>query len=410
MGRTGDSQRRAGRAPPERIRVLDMELDDPVRDIGGLDGYTAVRALVRLRGAPVAILRIDVHEGVCRAEDIRLALDANVAAATVPTDSVAEPASLPRLTVAVCTRDRADDLAKCLDALLQLDYPDLDIVVVDNAPSDRATEALCHSLPRVRHVVEPRPGLNWARNRALIESTSEILALTDDDARVDGDWARRIVAPFLADPRTMVVAGLVIPIELETPAQIQFEEYGGLFGGLRPIHFQAQPNWGQRGLWHCMLMAQHGSGANVAFRRSVFDDVGPFDPALDVGTATGGGGDTELIFRVLAHGHGMTYEPRAIVRHSHRREFKQLRRQVAGWGSGMSAVLVRSMLARPRGAWVLGLFAARGLLHQAGRLISPGRVHRSLILRELRGVAEGPWRYLIATRRANAIARRFGPQ
>lgn len=320
------------------------------------------------------------------------------------------PEARPGLTVAVCTRDRPDDLAGCLEALLALDDPDIDIVVVDNAPRTDATEAICRSLPRVRRVVEPRPGLDWARNRALLESASEVLAFTDDDARVDRDWARHLVAPFTEDPRIMAVAGLVKPLELETPAQIEFEEYGGLSGGLSPVRFKPEPDWGVRGLWHCMLMAQRGSGANMAFRRSVFERVGPFDPALDVGTPTGGGGDTEMLFRILAHGFGMAYEPRAVVHHRHRRDFEQLHRQIGGWGSGMSAVLLRSMLAQPRGSWVLSLFAMRGLVHQGRRLLRPGPVRRRLILSEVRGLLAGPWRYARARRGAREIERRFGVQ
>lgn len=398
---------------PQRIRLLDIDVAGPLDDIAGLHGYAAARALVRMRRTPVAIVDVALHDGVARAVDLRRAIDAaldgTLPAAETPSIERSS-AELPPLTVAVCTRDRTDDLAGCLDALRALDYPDVDILVVDNAPRDDATAALCRSLPGVRHVTEPRPGLDFARNRALLETAREIIAFTDDDARPDVDWARRLVAPFLEDPHIAAAAGLVVPLELETPAQIRFETYGGLSGGLRPIRFRAGADWGARGLWHCMLVAQHGSGANMAFRRSAFDVVGAFDPALDVGTPTHGGGDTEMFFRILAHGFGMAYEPGAVVRHRHRRDDAGLRRQVAGWGSGMSAVFARTMLARPGEAWVIGLFGARGLLLQGLRLVRPGSVSRRLALRELRGYLEGPWRYLLARRRARAAEARLGAQ
>ncbi len=318
--------------------------------------------------------------------------------------------ALPALTVAVCTRDRPDEMAGCLDALLGLDYPAVNILVVDNAPPDDAVRLLCQSRPGVRYRVEPRPGLDWARNRAILEASGDVLAFTDDDARVERDWARRIIEPFLEDPRIMAVGGLILPLELETPAQVRFEEYGGLSGGLEPIRLLPGEGWGARGLWHCALVAAHASGANLAFRTSVFSDVGLFDPALDVGTHTNGGGDTEMVFRVMAHGYGMAYQPRAVVRHRHRREEEGLRRQIAGWGSGMTAMLLRGMLTRPRAAWVLALVGAHGLFHQGLRFVRPGSASRRLVLTELRGTIEGPWRYLAARRRARTIARRFGPQ
>ena len=63
----------------------------------------------------------------------------------------------------------------------------------------------------------------------------------------------------------------------------------------------------------------------MAYRKSVFDQIGFFDPALDVGTVTNGGGDLEMFFRVLKHGYTLVYEPKAIIRHRHRREYADLK-------------------------------------------------------------------------------------
>src|SRR6185503_20882790 len=101
-----------------------------------------------------------------------------------PADSVAPPADSvapPAVTVAVCTRDRVEDLARCLDALEAIRYPALDLLVVDNAPATRDAERLVAGRPRVRYVREVRPGLDWARNRAIAEARGEIVAFTDDD-------------------------------------------------------------------------------------------------------------------------------------------------------------------------------------------------------------------------------------
>ena len=66
----------------------------------------------------------------------------------------------------------------------------------------------------------------------------------------------------------------------------------------------------------------------MAYRRSVFDAVGPFDSALDVGTVTNGGGDLEMFFRVVKAGLPLLYEPRALVWHRHRRTMDELREQL----------------------------------------------------------------------------------
>ena len=81
---------------------------------------------------------------------------------------------MPLVTVAVCTRDRPDDIKLCLEAITKLDYPNLEILVVDNAPKTESTKALiAQHYPQVRYVCEPRPGLDWARNRAILEAKGE---------------------------------------------------------------------------------------------------------------------------------------------------------------------------------------------------------------------------------------------
>jgi hypothetical protein len=159
-----------------------------------------------------------------------------------------------------------------------------------------------------------------------------------------------------------------------------------------------------------------GTGANMAFRRSLFDRIGLFDPALDVGTATNGGGDLEMFFRVLKAGHMLVYEPAAIVRHRHRREYAQLHTQLANNGIGFYAYLVRSAAAyrEERGAFLrLGLWwfwwwnVRRLLLSFKPR----GRKFpRDLILAELRGCFTGLRRYTRAQVQAADVVRTFGPQ
>lgn len=387
-------------------KVLDLRLRPEA--LNGLDGYDTAWALVRANGRPLGFAEIPLHDGAASAAVVHAALAdqlPNLSSEPQPCPDL--PGPLPLLTVAVCTRDRPDDLRRCLDAVCGLDYEALELLIVDNAPSDDATRRLCADYPAVAYVEESRPGLNWARNRAVREASGEILAFTDDDACPDPDWARAIVAPFLRDLALEAVAGLVVPSELETPAQVAFERYGGLCGGFDAFELRGEPSWGTRGFWHYVLAAQHGSGANMAFRRTVFDRVGLFDPALDVGTPSNGGGDTEMLFRVMAEGGRFRYEPCAIVRHRHRRSFDALARQVEGWGSGVAALLTRSAVAYPYAAWVFTLLGARAFGLHLFRLATERETPRRLLLAELRGLLAGPARYVRGRRLAAATERAF---
>src|SRR5699024_2962213 len=112
-----------------------------------------------------------------------------------PATAAPSAVAAPRISVAVCTRDRTSDLASCLEALTRLDPPPFEIVVVDNAPSSDATFQLVRErFPDVYYVCEPRPGLDHARNRAVDETEGEIIAFTDDDAVVDRDWLQALGA------------------------------------------------------------------------------------------------------------------------------------------------------------------------------------------------------------------------
>jgi glycosyltransferase involved in cell wall biosynthesis len=314
----------------------------------------------------------------------------------------------PLVTVAVCTRDRAADLARCLDGVLALDYPALDLLVVDNAPSSDTTARLvADRFPRVRYVVESRPGLDWARNRAVHEARGEILAFTDDDAVVDRDWVSALVRVFTQDPDVMAVTGLVIPYELETEAQHLFEQYGG-FGRGYTRQWYSVSRRPDRADYLYLGAGLYGTGTNMAFRRRVFASLGEFDPALDVGTVTQGGGDLDMFFRVLQHGLILVYEPAAVVRHRHRRTLTELDRQLVGWGSGFYAYLSRNAVVCRPARWAIirfGLwyFWVRYLRRLGLSLLRSPTVPRRLILAELRGALLGLPRY----RRARATAARI---
>src|SRR5687768_8654476 len=375
-------------------RGIEVELARPLTDLE-YPGYQSVHAMVRLHGTPVGVVSVRLSDGRCTAMTlsstiierlgpalvrvaVRHAVDAPISALPLdPERLIAAPArtndSLPGVTVAVCTRGRPDNLRGCLDAIVQLDHPDVEVIVVDNSTPDEAThrEATQRVVGRhgnrLRYVWEPAGGLDRARNRAIASATREIIAFTDDDVVVDPGWATEIARLFQTSPEAHAMTGLVLPLELETDAQLAFEHYRGFGRGF-------ERRWrgdGARGPHAIALRhgntGRLGTGANMAFRRSTLATLGGFDPALDLGTVTNGGGDLDMFFRVIKAGGTLAYDPSAVVRHRHRRELDQLSRQIADWGTAMRSYIERNRRLYPEErlpfsllvSWLLGTWHLR---------------------------------------------------
>ena len=415
--------------PTAETAVVDVELSLPLRDLTGLDRCADAQVYLRLHGEPLACVTLPVIAGRVAAASLaqriidehagplaaalarRAAVDRDLPARPNVRSLLARrpprPALEPLVTVAVCTRERPDDLERCLQALVRLDYPHLDLLVIDNAPRADATEQVVRRHPGVRYVREPRPGLDWARNRAILECRGEILAFTDDDVIVDAGWVAAIARVFSEAPEVTAVTGLVLPHELATEAQRLFEAYGGFGRGFVRRWYRAaagRPIAREHG-----GTGKFGTGANMAYRRSAFDQMGGFDPALDVGTCTNGGGDLDMFFRVLKEGGTLVYEPSAIVRHRHRRDYAQLRTQIVNNGIGFYSFLVRIANAYPDerraiarlGTWWFRWWSMRRLARSLARKES---IPRDLITGELFGSLRGLARYRRARQQAARTA------
>jgi GT2 family glycosyltransferase len=214
---------------------------------------------------------------------------------------------------------------------------------------------------------------------------------------VDAGWVAALARVFAENAEVMAVTGLVAPYELETEPQQLFEQHGGFGRG-----FERQ--WHRLDITTDKQKAGHhgagkfGTGANMAFRRSVFQRIGPFDPALDVGTVTNGGGDIEMFFRLAREGYTLVYEPEALVWHRHRRDYASLRSQIANNGVALFAYYMRSCLAYPDqreayirlARWWLWRWHVKRLLKS---LLRPQRFPRDLILAEFVGCFVGLTRY-----------------
>ena len=420
-----------------KIKVVDVELSRPIETIKGLEGYRTLQALVRLHGIPIGYTRVPVTDGLCQAHRLSEAILGEHGQAIMhhllndglptPTDKgklclrdligTQHPrydGPQPLVTVAVCTRDRPSHLTQCLDSLNDLNYPALDLLLVDNAPSTEATRLLVsRDYPKIRYVLEPRPGLDSARNRVIQEARGEIVAYTDDDVVVDPGWVTALVPLFVRDPDVMAVTGLVVPYELETEAQVLFERRGGFGRGFMQRIYGKER---QGRLWVARRHArtfEMGTGANMAFRKDLFARIGGFDTALDVGTVTKAGGDLEMFFRVLKSDSKLVYEPSVMVRHRHRSDHAQLRDQLSGWEIGYGAYLIRSFRFYPDARVVFVELFLRAVTWHCLRLIfsflNVKSFPKGLIFAELGGLLSSLWRYPKACSIAAEVERTYDP-
>lgn len=258
-----------------------------------------------------------------------------------------------KISVAIPTYNRADFLRQTLTGIVGQQFPrdHFEVLVIDNNSTDHtpavvAGFATAHPAPRYVH--EARQGLDHARNRAIAEARGEIIIFGDDDILVPPDWLAQMAVPLLADAARRI---------------------GAVGGEVIPVFPDGLPDWIRE--WHAPLAFRRETGplesrhspmgANLAFPKWVFEQLGRFHPALD--RAAGNyfsGGDSEMIRRVRAAGLEVWFAPAAAVWHqmpASRTTFRYAARHA--FDSARSRVIDR---AGRRGAtgYLCGRFVASG--------------------------------------------------
>lgn len=213
------------------------------------------------------------------------------------------------VSVVISTYNRADRLPSALDALLrQTDAPPYEIIVIDNNSSDDTREVVSRVAAatggRVRYAFEPRQGLSYGRNAGIALARAPIVALTDDDVRVAPDWIAQLERTFREHPDISYVGGRVLPLWIEPP-----------------------PRWLTMAHWSPLALQDYGDepmttgreraiclvGASLAFRRSVFETVGLFTPALGrIKDGIGSTEDHDMQLRVWRAGMRGLYAPHVV--------------------------------------------------------------------------------------------------
>ena len=285
-----------------------------------------------------------------------------------------------QVTVAIPTYNRADFLRQTLAGLVAQQFPrdHFEILVLDNNSTDHTRAVVAEfasAHPAPRYLLETHQGLDYARNRAIAEARGAIIVFGDDDILVQPDWLAQMTGPLLADPAQRI---------------------GAVGGEVIPVFPDGLPPWVAE--WHAPLafradlgpLPPHHSpmGANLAFPRWVFTQLGLFHTALD--RAAGNyfsGGDSEMIRRVRAAGHQVWFAPGAAVQHqmpASRTTFRYASRHA--FDSARSRVIDRA--AQPAAAAYLASrflgnvlktlgFALLALLHTV--VFRPGAAKKALV-------------------------------
>src|SRR4051812_39170738 len=228
----------------------------------------------------------------------------------------------PRVSVVVCAYNAADTLDDCLSSLRRLDYPDYEVVLVNDGSRDRtgeiaeryAEEARLsgRSTGRIRVITIANGGLSAARNLGLAEATGEIVAYTDADVRVEPDWLTYLVQPFV----TSDVAGSggpnVIPSDDPWVAQCVARSPGG------PTHVLLDDR-----------IAEHVPGCNMAFRRDALLAIGGFNPVY-----LRAGDDVDVCWRLQGRGWEIGFFGAPLVWHHPRDSVRAYWEQQIRYGEG----------------------------------------------------------------------------
>ena len=205
----------------------------------------------------------------------------------------------------ICTRNRADKLAQCLDSLTRLDGIERwELVLVNNGSTDRTEQVIAAFAARFEHrltrVLESRPGLGIARNAGIAAACGSVLAFTDDDCYPASEFLEEILCVF-ENPDIGYMGGRILlynpedaPVSIRVTTEIR---------AIGPYSFV-----------HTGLI----QGANMACRRAVIDHIGMFDEDLGAGTPFPAE-DIEFVARASAAGWHGGYFPGPAVYHDHGR-------------------------------------------------------------------------------------------
>src|SRR5213592_2737128 len=247
----------------------------------------------------------------------------------------------PRISVVVCSCNGARTIRDACEGLRRLDYPNYEVIVVDDGSTDDT--AAIASQYDVRLIRTPNRGLSSARNTGLVAATGEIVAYLDDDAYPDPHWLTYLAATFLSTSHAGVGGPNVAPAGDGPIAECVARAPGG------PVHVLVTDR-----------EAEHIPGCNMAFRKSCLEAIGGFDPQFRTA-----GDDVDVCWRLQERGWKLGFHPAAVVWHHRRNSVRTYWRQQIGYGRA-EAMLERKWPEKYNGP---------GHVRWAGRLYGDGLTH-----------------------------------
>ena len=254
----------------------------------------------------------------------------------------------PRISVVVCSYNGARTIGECVEALSKLDYPDYEVVIVDDGSTD-ATAAIVSSYSHhgFRLIRTANCGLSSARNTGMEAATGEIVAYIDDDAYPDKHWLKFLATTFMSTDHA-AVGGPNIPPHGDGPiADCVANAPGG------PIHVLISDR-----------EAEHIPGCNMAFRKAALQAIGGFDPQFRVA-----GDDVDVCWRIRQRGWTIGFSPAAMVWHHRRNSVRAYLRQQWGYGRA-EALLEKKWPDKYNGP---GHLTWKGRIYGRGRPYAMGR-------------------------------------
>jgi GT2 family glycosyltransferase len=392
---------------PVAVRTIELDRTEPLELAREGDPYRSALLIATRAGVPVAVQSL-MLDGGTRIEPAELrGLFSDPPPETAA--SVPRYGTVPSVSVVVTTCAQPESLLATVASVLACDPAPLEVIVVENRPQGSPVAAALGERfgddDRVRYLEESRVGLSWARNTGINASTGDVVAVTDDDVLVNPRWIDWLGRAFASEPDVACVTGLILPADLETDEQVFIEQFAGFGKGFERRVFHISTPTSPLAPF---AAGEYGSGACTAIRREIAQELGGFDQALGAGTIARGGEDLDLYVRLLLTGHTIVYEPAAMIFHRHPDATEHVRREVFCYGVGLSAMVMKQMVAGQALAVLRRLpRALRYLLDPTSRKNvrkGPEYDHRYDWI-ERAGIAAGPFAYLASRRQQRGYAR-----
>ena len=224
----------------------------------------------------------------------------------------------PRVSVVVCAYNAERTIHRCLASLAALNYPDYEVILVNDGSRDRTLE-IAESYDFCRIISQPNKGLSVARNVGAEAASGEIVAYTDSDCVADPDWLNYLVAKM----------------EVSNLAACGGPNFPPPENALVPAVVAVAPG----GPTHVLIsdeVAEHIAGCNMAFAREVLMRLGGFDPVYRAA-----GDDVDICWRFQDAGFVIGFSPVAVVWHFRRNTVSAYCNQQRGYGKAEALVYAK---------------------------------------------------------------------